>query len=100
MMRRLLISLTLLFLLSAAHAQVFSNKEVGKKNERKIDSLKAAEYPYALPIWGDKVTGMGYDLPYSAGIGVQYFWQESDIVIENLMVGFNEGEMYNVDELI
>lgn len=99
-MRHLLVSLSLLFLLSAANAQVFSNKEVGKKNERKIDSLKAAEYPYALPIWGDKVTGMGYDLPYSAGIGVQYFWQESDIIIENLMVGFNEGEMYNVDELI
>jgi hypothetical protein len=81
-------------------AQVFSNKEVGKKNERVIDSLKAAEYPYALPIWGDKATGMGFNLPYSAGISAQYFWQESDIVIENLMVGFNEGEMYNVDELI
>jgi hypothetical protein len=100
MMQRLLFSLSLFFLLSAVNAQVFSNKEVGKKNERKIDSLKAAEYPYALPIWGDKVTGMGYDLPYSAGIGVQYFWQESDLIIENLMVGFNEGEMYNVDELI
>jgi hypothetical protein len=84
----------------SAPAQVYSNKEVGKKNEMLIDSLKKAEYPYALPIWGKKVTAMGYDLPYSAGVSVQYFNQVSDIVIENLMVGFNNGTMYNVDELI
>jgi hypothetical protein len=93
----------LLFTLLAgftASAQVYSNKEVGKKNEELIDSLKKKEWPYALPIWGKKVTAMGYDLPYPAGLSVQYFNQVSDIVIENLMVGFNEGTMYNVDELI
>jgi hypothetical protein len=84
----------------SASAQVYSNKEVGKKNEVLIDSLKKTEWPYALPIWGKKVTAMGYDLPYSAGLSVQYFNQVSDIVINNLMVGFNEGTMYNVDELI
>ena len=36
-------------------AQVYSNKEVGKKNEELIDSLKKSEWPYALPIWGKKV---------------------------------------------
>jgi hypothetical protein len=84
----------------SASAQVFTNKEVGKKNVDLIDSLKNKEWPYALPIWGKKVTAMGYDLPYSAGVSVQYFNQVSDIVIENLMVGFNNGTMYNVDELI
>ena len=100
MKRILLLTFSLVFTFGIAQAQVFSNKEVGKKNERVIDSLKAAEYPYALPIWGDKATGMGFNLPYSAGLSVQYFWSESDIVIDNLMVGFNEGQMYNVDELI
>jgi hypothetical protein len=90
---------TLLFAFSAS-AQVFTNKEVGKKNVDLIDSLKNKEWPYALPIWGKKVTAMGYDLPYSAGVSVQYFNQVSDLVIENLMVGFNNGTMYNVDELI
>ena len=94
-----------LFLISSftgltASAQVFTNKEVGKKNEELIDSLKKKEYPYSLPIWGDKATAAGYDLPYSAGFSVQYFTQVSDLVIENLMVGFNGGTMYNVDELI
>jgi hypothetical protein len=89
-----------LLLAFSASAQVFTNKEVGKKNVDLIDSLKNKEWPYALPIWGKKVTAMGYDLPYPAGVSVQYFNQVSDIVIENLMVGFNNGTMYNVDELI
>ncbi|HRI59821.1 MAG TPA: hypothetical protein PK228_08860, partial [Saprospiraceae bacterium] len=81
-------------------AQVYSNKVVGKKNEAVIDSLKNSEYPYALPIWGDKATKLGFDLPYSAGVSVQYFWQESDIIIEDLLVGFNNGPMYDLDGLV
>lgn len=89
------------FVLSnVAYAQVYSNKEVGKKNEALIDSLKQSEWPYVLPIWGEKATQKGYNLPYSAGVSVNYFWQESDLIINNLMVGFNNGEMYNLDELI
>ncbi len=89
-----------MLIFSPSFSQVFTNKEVGKKNDDLIDSLKKKEWPYALPIWGKKVTAMGYDLPYSAGLSVQYFNQVSDLVIENLMVGFNNGTMYNVDELI
>jgi hypothetical protein len=81
-------------------AQVFSNKEVGKKNVALADSLKKSEYPYALPIWGDKATKAGYSLPYSAGLSVQYFGSESSIIIDNLLVGFNNGPMYNLDGLV
>ncbi len=100
MKRSILLSFVLVLIFTSSYSQVFSNKEVGKKNERVIDSLKAAEYPYALPIWGDKATGMGFNLPYSAGLSVQYFWQESDLIIENLMIGFNNSQQVNVDELI
>jgi hypothetical protein len=94
--------IVLLVLLSdfKSRAQVVTNKEVGKKNSELIDSLKKSEYPYALPIWGVKVTRMGFDLPYSAGVSVQYFWQESDFIIENLKVGFNNGPMYDLDGLV
>lgn len=81
-------------------AQVFTNKEVGKKNEDLIDSLKKSEYPYSLPILGAKATKAGYHLPLSAGISAQYFWQESDLIIDNLQVGFNNGPMYNLDEIV
>lgn len=88
------------FFLTDLTAQVYSDKVVGKKNAALADSLKQSEYPYALPIWGDKATKMGFDLPYSAGLSVQYLWQESELVIENLQVGFNNGPLYDLDEII
>jgi hypothetical protein len=95
---------TLMFFLamlsSTVFAQVFTNKEVGKKNAVFIDSLKKSEYPYSLPILGAKATKAGYNLPYSAGISSQYFWQVSDLIIDNLKVGFNNGPMYNLDEIV
>jgi len=89
-----------LCVLSPAAAQVYSDKVVGKKNASLSDSIKVKPYPYALPIWGQKVTAMGYDLPYSAGLSINYFWQESDIIISDLFVGFNNGPMYNLEEII
>jgi hypothetical protein len=94
------IVITLLFITVQVNAQVYTNKVVGAKNEVLIDSLKATEYPYALPILGAKATARGYDLPYSAGIGVNYLWTESSLIIENLFVGFNNGPMYDLDEII
>ncbi|NEU09575.1 hypothetical protein GZH53_14710 [Flavihumibacter sp. R14] len=95
------IFLSCLLLLSfQALAQVYTNKVVGKKNAELIDSLKSAEYPYALPILGKKAAAAGYHLPYSAGISVNYLWQKSDIVIENLQLGFNNGPVYDLDEVV
>lgn len=84
----------------AGYTQVFSNKEVGKKNQALADSLKKSEYPYALPIWGDKATKKGFNLPYSAGLSAQYFTQESSIIIDNMNVGFNNNPMFNVDGIV
>jgi hypothetical protein len=98
-MKKTLLAITLMSF-SYLNAQVFSNKEVGKKQEQTRDSLKQTEYPYVLPIWGDKATKAGFSLPYSAGLSVQYIWQESDIIIENLKVGFNNGEMYDLSNVI
>jgi len=94
------IAITVLFVTVQVNAQVYTNKVVGAKNEVLIDSLKSTEYPYALPILGAKATARGYDLPYSAGIGVNYLWTESALIIDNLFVGFNNGPMYDLDEII
>jgi len=101
MMKKIIVFLVFtLFVLAPAAAQVYSDKVVGKKNASLSDSIKVKPYPYALPIWGKKVTAMGYDLPYSAGLSINYFWQESDIIISDLFVGFNNGPMYNLEEII
>src|SRR6478735_2643605 len=90
----------LVILSSIVFSQVFTNKEVGQKNAVFIDSLKKSEYPYSLPILGKKAVKAGYNLPYSAGVSAQYFWQQSDLIIDNLSVGFNNGPMYNLDEIV
>jgi hypothetical protein len=95
----LAIALTI-FMTIQAFAQVYTNKEVGKKNEALIDSIKAEPYPYSLPIWGAKAAAKGYNLPYSAGISVNYLQQESALLIDNLFVGFNNGPMYDLNEII
>lgn len=98
-MKTLLLTLLLCYTLTG-WAQVFSNKEVGKKNQELADSLKHTDYPYVLPILGDKATKAGFNLPYSAGLSAQYFTQESSLIIDNLQVGFNNGPMYNLDGLV
>lgn len=95
-----LIVLSFALISFSVNAQVFSNKVVGKKNEATIDSLKKSEYPYVLPIWGAKATKAGFHLPYSAGLSMQYLTQKSDLVIENLQVGFNNGPMHDLSEVI
>jgi len=81
-------------------AQVYTNKPIGEKNEELVDSLKTTPYPYVLPIWGEKAAALGFDLPYSAGLSVNFLTQESELVINNIMVGFNNGPMYDIDEII
>lgn len=100
MKKNQLIYILVFFLSIQSYSQVYTDKVVGKKNEALKDSLKISEYPYSLPIWGKKATQKGYQLPYSAGVSVNYFWQESDIVIDNLYVGFNNGTQYNLDQII
>jgi hypothetical protein len=91
---------SLIFISIQVFSQVYTNKLVGDKNQALKDSIEKLDYPYALPIWGKKAAAKGYQLPYSAGIGVNYLWQESEIVIDDLMVGFNGGEMHSLDEVI
>jgi hypothetical protein len=97
---RLFFLVVLIIGLTPVFGQVYSDKVVGKKNAEVADSLKASEYPYILPILGAAATKRGFNLPYSAGLGINYLWQESDLVIENLHVGFNHRPMNDLSEII
>ena len=41
-----------------------------------------------LPIWGEKVRAMGYDLPLPFGAGVNLVYMEQGLDIRNLKIGF------------
>ena len=62
--------------------QVYSNMEVGKKNVELKDSLTKSEYPYILPILGKKATKKGFNLPYSAGLGINTVWQNLSLSLK------------------
>src|SRR6478735_12173082 len=90
----------LVLTICSTFGQVFTNKEVGKKNQALSDSLKKTEYPFVLPIWGAAAAKRGYNLPYSAGVSMQYFGTESFLLIDNLNVGFNNNPMINLDGIV
>ena len=101
MSKKILILLCVMFLTGNALSQgIIPNVLVFKSDSLIIDSLKTAEYPYVFPFWGEKVQKKGIQLPFSAGLGVNYLWQESDLVINNLSVGFNNNQMVELNEVI
>src|SRR5579872_194024 len=81
-------------------AQVYADLPVGAKQLALKDSLEHTPYNYVLPILGEKAAKAGFNLPYSAGVSVNYLWQQSDLIIDNLNIGFNNGPTYNLDGLI
>jgi hypothetical protein len=100
MKRKLLLLMVMSYISLTVYAQYTTDKVVGKKNADVIDSLKKTDYPYLLPIWGKKVAQKGFKLPKSAGFSVQYISQQSQILINNLKIGFNNGPTYDLDEIV
>jgi hypothetical protein len=90
----------IVFASGPAFGQLGPDKLIFESDQALIDSLKRTEYPYLFPIWGDKVQKLGITMPLSAGLSVNYLWQESDLVIDNLSVGFNGGPQASLDEVI
>jgi hypothetical protein len=99
-MKTLTIVTLLLLIFFNSFAQVTTNKVIGEKNEQYLDSVKNAKYPYILPIWGQKAFQKGFKLQLPAGLSLNYLTQKSDIIINNLQVGFNNGPKYNLDEIV
>lgn len=100
MKRFVIFNITLFLFASNSFSQVFSNREVSPQDQKETDSLKISTYPYVLPIWGERAVNAGYSLPYSAGLSINYFTQTSDIILEDLQVGFNGGEKFDLSSLV
>ncbi len=82
------------------YAQVYSDKVLSEKRKETLESYEETAKNNLLPIWGQKARELGFDLPYSAGLGINYVTQESKILINNLKVGFNNGPLYELDEIV
>ena len=61
----------------------------GGEDEKPDKALNAVEpITRALPIWGEKVRAMGYDLPLPFGAGVNLVYMDQGLDIRNLKIGF------------
>jgi hypothetical protein len=73
-------------LLNTANAQ-YSSKKVKSKYQTYTDSLKAYEYNYIFPIWGQGAYKKGFDIPYPAGIMANYMWMRQNVIMDNFQLG-------------
>src|SRR5512138_793014 len=53
-----------------------------------------------FPLWGDKVRAKGFDLPNPYTVMVNYYYQQSQLEIDNLRLGFNGGPMQDFSDVI
>jgi len=79
-----------LTLLAQSEVPVLSENPLG--GEQKPDTKKAAVKPVTnkLPIWGQKVRDMGYDLPLPFGAGANLVLMDQGLDIRNVKVGIGD----------
>lgn len=65
----------------------YASKKVKSKHEAYTDSLKAVEYNYRFPIWGQEAYKQGFDIPYPIGIMANYMWMDQGLILENMELG-------------
>lgn len=65
----------------------------------KNDSVKT-HCPYVFPILGSKAFEKEFNIPYPAGGMLNYFTAKQDVVIPEIAIGFNNGEMIDLTELL
>ena len=68
--------------------------------EHKSNRDSISDYPYALPILGKKATKKGYKLPLPHGVMFNFLAGKQELAIEDMKVGFNNGPLYDVSDII
>jgi hypothetical protein len=61
---------------------------------------KASTWPYALPLWGEKLAERGLAFPLPFGIGLNYAFIDQPIEISRVGVGVNDSELVDMSDLI
>jgi hypothetical protein len=76
-----------LVLLAQSEYPVFDEDPLGEGE--KLEEKKTAVEPVTrkIPIWGEKIREMGYDLPLPFGAGGNFVWMDQGIDIRELKIG-------------
>jgi hypothetical protein len=58
------------------------------------------DWPYRLPLGGQKLAERGIAFPLPWGVGLNYIWLDQPITIKDLAIAINDGEFHNLDEIV
>lgn len=83
----LLLSIIVLLFVSAESLAQYTQKKTASRFQTYTDSLKNVEYNYVFPIFGQGAYKRGFDIPYPAGVMVNFMWLKQGILIDNLQLG-------------
>ena len=87
----ILVVLIISFLSSSVlKGQNVSSKRIGLNEAAYVDSLKKTPYPWRMPILGDKVRKMGFDIPYPNGVMLNYIVGTQSVTLSDLAVGLDD----------
>ncbi|MBW2443616.1 MAG: hypothetical protein JRH12_24305 [Deltaproteobacteria bacterium] len=79
-------------LLTPSEYPVKDEHSVGDDGNREDKRATVEPITRALPVWGEKVRAMGYDLPLPFGAGVNLVYMEQGIDVRNLKIGFGSAD--------
>ncbi len=85
-----------LFLFLILPSKIYSQNPDLTLTQAEIDSI-LVEYDNVFPIWGREVIKSGFDLPYPIGVSLNSIWMKQDMILSNMQLGVNDGEMKNTD---
>ena len=93
-----LIFLSSLLVLIVSSFAITSNAESGIQYSEPDTATVKEDYPYILPIWGQKVTDRNIQLPLPLGFNVNYIYNQMSLELTHFSMNFYDGE--NLDDII
>ena len=62
------------------------------------DTTLKTDYPYVLPIWGQKVTDRNIEMQLPFGVNVNYVYNQMTLELTHFSMNFYDGE--NLDDIV
>ena len=95
---RILFSIVVLLLPTVLMAQdlypSLEDRELGEPHEAEGEPII---YDRALPFLAQQVLDLGFELPHPYGAQLVGYWQEQDLILDNLSISINNGPVKEID---
>lgn len=107
MIKTPLTTITLLLMLALTAFRPLAAQEAPPSDVANLDQRKLGEpyvddddrviYDRALPFLAQEVLDLGFELPNPYGFQAIGYWQEQDLILDNLFISVNDGPVQEID---